>query len=90
MSELFIDEFPWSRMFSPVHLSPGLWKKPEDRAGDFTDLSYWTDLAKVLEKGKFHGLFLADHLGIYDVYRGPANREPAILSGSQFPIGDPL
>lgn len=35
-------------------------------------------------------MFLADHLGIYDVYKGPANREPALLSGAQFPIGDPL
>ncbi|KAL4897036.1 luciferase-like domain-containing protein [Aspergillus ambiguus] len=81
-------------MFSPGHLSPesppGLWKHPKDRAGDFTDLSYWTELAKVLEKGKFHGLFLADHLGVYDVYKGPSNRDPALLSGAQFPIGDPF
>lgn len=68
----------------------GLWKNPQDRAGDFLDLSYWIELAKVLEKGKFHGLFLADHLGIYDVYKGPGNKEPALLSGAQFPIGDPL
>ncbi|KAB8261587.1 luciferase-like domain-containing protein [Aspergillus pseudonomiae] len=77
-------------MFSPGHLSPGLWKHPQDRAGAFLDLSYWIELAKVLEKGKFHGLFLADHLGIYDVYKGPGNREPALLSGAQFPIGDPF
>lgn len=70
--------------------SPGLWKHPQDRAGDFTDLSYWIELAKILEKGKFHGLFLADHLGIYDVYKGPGNKDPALLSGAQFPIGDPL
>ncbi|GES58460.1 xenobiotic compound monooxygenase [Aspergillus terreus] len=77
-------------MFSPGHLSPGLWKHPRDRAGDFTDLAYWIELAKVLERGKFHGLFLADHLGVYDVYKGPANRAPALLSGAQFPIGDPF
>ena len=68
----------------------GLWKHPRDQAGDFTDLDYWIKFAKILEEGKFHGLFLADHLGIYDVYRGPANPEPALLSGAQFPIGDPL
>ncbi|GAM42749.1 hypothetical protein TCE0_044r17005 [Talaromyces pinophilus] len=77
-------------MFSPGHLAPGLWKHPRDQAGDFANLDYWINLAKILEEGKFHGLFLADHLGIYDVYKGPANREPALLSGAQFPIGDPF
>ncbi|OKL64193.1 hypothetical protein UA08_01009 [Talaromyces atroroseus] len=77
-------------MFTPGHLSAGLWKHPDDQAGDFTNLDYWIDLAKTLEEGKFHGLFLADHLGVYDVYKGPANRDPALLSGAQFPIGDPF
>ncbi|TVY57610.1 Dimethyl-sulfide monooxygenase [Lachnellula cervina] len=77
-------------IFSPGHLAPGQWKHPEDRAGDYTDLTYWTDLAKILEAGKFHGLFLADHLGIYDVYKGPGNSAPALESGAQFPIGDPF
>ncbi|TVY30906.1 Dimethyl-sulfide monooxygenase [Lachnellula hyalina] len=77
-------------MFTPGHLAPGQWKHPEDRAGDYTDLTYWTDLAKTLEAGKFHGLFLADHLGIYDVYKGPGNSAPALESGAQFPLGDPF
>jgi hypothetical protein len=68
----------------------GLWKHPQDKGGDFTNLEYWINLAKVLEDGKFHGLFLADHLGVYDVYKGPANPNPALLSGAQFPVGDPL
>jgi hypothetical protein len=69
----------------------GQWKHPQDRGGrHWNDLSYWLDLAKILDEGKFHGLFLADHLGIYDVYKGPANRDPALLSGAQFPLGDPL
>jgi len=77
-------------MFTPGHLSPGLWKHPEDRSGDYEDLSYWVELAKTLEAGGFHGLFLADHLGIYDVYRGPGNIVPALESGAQFPVGDPF
>lgn len=68
----------------------GQWRHPEDQAGDYTNLAYWTKLAKVLEEGKFHGLFLADVLGIYDVYKGPGNPVPALEAGSQFPIGDPL
>jgi hypothetical protein len=54
------------------------------------DLIYCTDLAKFLEEGKFLGLFLADHMGIYDVYKGPSNSAPALESSAQFPIGDPL
>lgn len=73
-----------------IYWFTGLWKHPEDKGGDFTNLEYWINLAKILEEGKFHGLFIADHLGVYDVYKGPANPTPALLSGAQFPVGDPL
>ena len=36
-----------------VHQSPGLWRHPRDRADRYIDLSYWTDLARILERGKF-------------------------------------
>ena len=52
------------------HQSPGLWAHPRDRSWQYKDLEYWTDLAKILERGKFDGLFIADVLGIYDVYNG--------------------
>jgi hypothetical protein len=45
-------------------------------------------LAKLLD-GNFHGLFLADMLGIYDVYKGPGNIEAALPGAAQFPISDP-
>jgi alkanesulfonate monooxygenase SsuD/methylene tetrahydromethanopterin reductase-like flavin-dependent oxidoreductase (luciferase family) len=48
------------------HQSPGLWAHPRDRSWQYKDLEYWTDLAKILERGKFDGLFVADVLGIYD------------------------
>lgn len=48
------------------------------------------DLAKLLEKGKFHGMFIADVLGGYDVYGGPRNLAPAIRSGAQWPVNEPL
>lgn len=51
-----------------VHQSPGLWRHPEDHSRDYTDLRYWTDLAQLLETGYFDGLFLADVLGLYDLY----------------------
>ncbi|RFU26800.1 hypothetical protein B7463_g9539, partial [Scytalidium lignicola] len=35
-------------------------------------------------------MFVADVLDPYDVYKGPANEGPALLSGAQFPVNDPL
>lgn len=67
----------------------GLWRHPDDRARDHHDLSYWVGLAKLLEEAKFHGIFFADVLGIYDVYKGPENITPALASAAQTPISDP-
>lgn len=71
-----------------VHQSPGLWTHPRDRAETYTTLGYWTDLARTLERGKFDGMFLADVLGIYDVFAGSPR---AALEGAiQVPVNDPL
>ncbi len=70
------------------HQSPGLWAHPRDRSWQYKDLEYWTDLAKILERGKFDGLFIADVLGIYDVYNG--NGDAAIRQATQVPVNDPL
>ncbi|ASD23545.1 5,10-methylene tetrahydromethanopterin reductase [Cryobacterium sp. LW097] len=71
-----------------AHQSSGLWRHPDDRSQSYTDLGYWTDLAKLLEKGRFDGIFLADVLGTYDVYGG--TNEAAIRNGAQIPVADPL
>ena len=66
------------------------WRNPNDRTTElFSNPNYWTDLAKLLEKGKFNTVFLADVLGPYDVYKGPSNLEPVARVGSQFPTLDP-
>lgn len=75
---------------SPGHLAPGLWKHPRNKTTDYKTLSFWTSLAQTLDRAHFHALFIADVLGGYDVYKGPANMAPAIPSGAQFPINDPL
>ncbi|KAM7190218.1 putative xenobiotic compound monooxygenase [Naviculisporaceae sp. PSN 640] len=72
------------------HQSPGLWRHPEDESWKFNDVSHWVELAQLLEKGKFHGIFIADVLGGYDVYKGPRNLAPAISSGAQWPVNEPL
>ncbi len=70
------------------HQSPGLWRHPRDRAWQYKDLSYWTDLAKLLERGKFDGLFIADVIGLYDVLGG--NADAALRQATQVPVNDPL
>lgn len=38
----------------------GLWKHPDDTSSNFNNLKHWTNLAKMLEAGHFHGMFIAD------------------------------
>ena len=71
-----------------AHQSPGLWRHPSDRSTEYKDIEYWTDLAKILEKGYFDGIFIADVLGIYDVYHQSA--EHALSGAVQIPVNDPL
>ncbi|MDN8085265.1 LLM class flavin-dependent oxidoreductase [Acinetobacter baumannii] len=71
-----------------AHQSPGLWRHPQDRSVEYKDLEYWTDLAKILERGFFDGIFIADVLGIYDVYHQSA--EHALTGAVQVPVNDPL
>ena len=71
-----------------AHQSSGMWRHPDDQAHRYKDLSYWTELAKLLERGTFDGIFIADVLGTYDVY-GDSN-EAAIRHGAQVPVGDPI
>jgi alkanesulfonate monooxygenase len=75
-------------IFSPVHLSPGLWRHPQDRSLDFASLDYWTDLARTLEAGKFDAVFIADGIGIHDIYAG--NADAALSTGAQIPKLDPM
>ncbi len=71
-----------------AHQSPGLWAYPGDRSWQYKDVEYWTDLARILEGGFFDGIFIADVIGYYDVYRG--KNDDAIREGAQIPVNDPL
>ncbi len=71
-----------------AHQSPGLWTHPRDRADSYNTLEYWTHLARTLERGRFDALFLADVLGIYDVYQ--ASPRTALEQAVQVPVNDPL
>jgi FMN-dependent oxidoreductase (nitrilotriacetate monooxygenase family) len=71
-----------------AHQSPGLWTHPRDRTASYNRLPYWIDLAQTLERGRFDGLFLADVLGVYDVYGG--NPDAALRNAAQIPANEPL
>ena len=68
--------------------TPGLWLHPEDQTERYNTLDYWTDLAKLLERGLFDSLFIADIFGVYDVYGG--NADAAFRNAVEFPVCDPF
>jgi len=70
------------------HIQQGMWKHPRDRSANYTRLDHWTGLARLLERGLFDGLFLADVLGVYDIYGGSPNA--ALRGAVQVPLLDPL
>ena len=75
------------RSNSVGHINHGLWTHPRDESHRFNELSYWTDLAKTLEKGLFDGLFIADITGVYDVYQNGI--ELTLKESIQLPSHDP-
>jgi len=70
------------------HMSPGLWTHPRDQSHRYTDPAHWIELAQLLERGRFDSVFLADVLGVYDVYEGSA--DAALHHAVQVPLNDPL
>ncbi|QFY62832.1 LLM class flavin-dependent oxidoreductase (plasmid) [Rhizobium grahamii] len=70
------------------HINHGMWTHPRDTSLQYTDLDYWVDFARTAERGKLDGIFLADIVGVYDVFEGsPA---AVIRAGAQIPVNDPL
>ena len=74
-------------MACPGHIQQGMWRHPRDRSADYARLEHWTELARLLERGLFDGLFLADVLGVYNVYGG--GPEAALRGAVQVPLLDP-
>ena len=69
------------------HINHGLWTHPRDTSRNYTQLSHWLELARLLERGLFDGLFLADVLGVYDVLDG--SPDAAYRHAVQVPLLDP-
>ncbi|MFW0155548.1 LLM class flavin-dependent oxidoreductase [Rothia sp. P6271] len=75
-------------MTTTSHQSFGLWRHPRSRADEYNTIKYWTDLAQVCEKGLFDAVFIADVVGVYDVYKDSV--APVLRDGAQVPVGDPF
>lgn len=73
---------------SPSPHSMGLWKHEMDQGTNHNSLSYWTETAQILERGKFDALFIADVLGTYSVYGN--SHDAAARHAVQLPAHDPL
>ncbi|GAA2524809.1 LLM class flavin-dependent oxidoreductase [Winogradskya humida] len=70
------------------HTAIGLWRHPDSQAHRYRELSYWTETARILERGRFDALFIADALGPLEVYQGSV--DAALRDGIQTPTDDPL
>ncbi|MCO4255970.1 LLM class flavin-dependent oxidoreductase [Pseudarthrobacter cellobiosi] len=73
---------------APAHLTSGSWRNGGDQGHRYTDLEYWTGVARMLEDASFDGIFFADTVGYHDVYEDSA--DAALRDAAQFPINDPL
>lgn len=69
------------------HITHGQWRRPDTKQTAYTDLDTWVELAKILERGRFDALFLADVVGPYETYGG--SRDTAVREGLQIPVNDP-
>jgi FMN-dependent oxidoreductase (nitrilotriacetate monooxygenase family) len=83
--KLFLNLF---EMACVSHITHGLWPLQGNNRHRFDEIEYWTELAQILEDGGFDGVFLADVIGAYDVFRG--GPETALREGLQSPNLDPL
>lgn len=69
------------------HIHHGLWKHPRDDSVDYRRPEYWIELARLLERGLFDTVFLADIVGVYDVLGGGI--DVTAREAVQFPVNDP-
>lgn len=70
-------------MTTTSHQSFGTWRHPRNRADEYNTIEYWTDLAKVCEKGLFDAILIADVVGVYDVYKNSV--ADALRDGAKVP-----
>ncbi|MBB2167284.1 LLM class flavin-dependent oxidoreductase [Gluconacetobacter aggeris] len=70
------------------HIVHGMWRAPGNNRHRFSELSYWTEVAQLAERGLFDAVFLADVVGTYD--RFGDGTAAALRQAVQIPNLDPL
>ena len=70
------------------HMSPGQWRDPSDQSHTKDRLAYWTNLAKLAERGKISYIFFADSYGGQEVFAG--NSDAQLKAGNQTASMDPM
>jgi FMN-dependent oxidoreductase (nitrilotriacetate monooxygenase family) len=70
------------------HIQHGTWTRDDTRQREYTSLEPWAELARLLERGRFDALFLADVIGAYDHYKG--SRDTSVVEAMQIPVNDPM
>jgi FMN-dependent oxidoreductase (nitrilotriacetate monooxygenase family) len=68
--------------------SQGLWTHPQQTTYRYKELSYWVELAQLLERGGFDFLFFADSYG-YPTING-STPDVAFEQGVEIPKNDPM
>jgi FMN-dependent oxidoreductase (nitrilotriacetate monooxygenase family) len=68
------------------HVFHGMWRHPDTKQTEFNELATWVELVKLLERGKFDALFMADVIGVDPSYEGGWDRY--IEEAVQIPIND--
>ena len=63
------------------HIQHGMWTHPRDRSVAYNTIGYWQDLARLAERGKFDGIFLADIVGLPSRQRSARWRPVSRTSG---------
>lgn len=74
---------------SPINHTLGTWTDPEDeRLAGMKSLGHWQELARILERGCFDGVFFADTPGGFDRYQD--SMDSAMRYGVCWPSHDPM
>jgi FMN-dependent oxidoreductase (nitrilotriacetate monooxygenase family) len=66
-----------------------MWVHPRHKIGyDYARPPFWQEMGRILERGKFDAIFLADVLAPYDVYKD--SYEDTVRYAVQCPVHDPV
>jgi len=65
-----------------------MWAHPQDKVGyHWSRPEYWRDLARIMERGLYDAMFIADELAPYNTYQGSS--DATVKYAGQFPVHAP-